>query len=107
MEGLQAVHDGVHSPGGADLTSAPLQPSSCGNAGRAGDGYSTAPLATCAHTCRRPRLPCGQEAASSSTSPLITFSNFSKNIFDSFFAVLVIRRPPSCASLPPVSAFAV
>ena len=46
-------------------------------------------------------------ASSTSTSPLMTFSNDSKNIFESFFAVLVIRRPPSCASLPPVSAFAV
>jgi hypothetical protein len=36
----------------------------------------------------------------------MTFSNFSKKFLDSFLAVLVIKRPPSWAILPPVSAFA-
>lgn len=40
-----------------------------------------------------------QGASSSSTSPLITFSNSSKNIFDSFFAVLVIS-PRQAAAIP-------
>jgi hypothetical protein len=45
----------------------------------------------------------GQAAGASSK----VAANFSKKLWESFFAVLWMRRLPSCASLPPMSALAV